>query len=66
MASYSLSKVAVGHLQSIIRYSVINFGVRVATNYHKSLENCFELIAQNPLIGRVSERHRKDVRRLEH
>jgi len=48
---YSLSVKASEDLESILDYSIINFGVNVMIDYHKSLENCFKILENNPNLG---------------
>lgn len=48
---YRLSEKASEDLDDILDYSIIEFGVDVMLDYHLSLENCFELLAENPDLG---------------
>ncbi len=48
---YSLSNKASADLDSILDYSIVNFGANVMINYHKSLEKCFETLDENPNLG---------------
>ena len=48
---YSLSEKATTDLDSILDYSIINFGVEVMVEYHHSLEKCFALLDENPDLG---------------
>jgi len=44
---YSLSNKASTDLDSILDYSIINFGTEVMLKYHKSIEKCFEILNEN-------------------
>ena len=48
---YSLSSKASEDLDAILDYSIINFGVNIMIEYHISLENCFDILADNPNLG---------------
>jgi toxin ParE1/3/4 len=48
---YSLSAKASTDLDSILDYSIINFGASVMIEYHESLEKCFETLNDNPDLG---------------
>lgn len=57
---YSLSNKASEDIDSILDYSIINFGVNVATDYSNSLEKCFETLGKNPKLGIKVEHIRPD------
>ena len=63
---YSLSSKAGTDLDSILDYSIINFGTDVMIKYHKSLEKCFETLDDNPYLGREVEHIRSDYMCFEH
>ncbi len=63
---YSLSNKASTDLDSILDYSIINFGANVMINYHKSLEKCFETLDGNPDLGTEVEHIRPDYLCFEH
>ena len=48
---YSLSGKASTDLDSILDYSIINFGAIVMVEYHQSLEKCFDILDSNPDLG---------------
>ena len=61
MASYKLSDKAVQTIEKIYEYSLLNFGERKADEYYLSLHNSFELLAEQPNIGReFHEFHRHE------
>lgn len=47
----SFSEKASTDLDSILDYSIINFGVAVMMEYHHSLEKCFAILGENPDLG---------------
>ena len=57
---YSLSEQASCDLDSILDYSMDNFGVEVMLGYHHSLERCFTLLAEHPDLGTAAEHVRDD------
>ena len=63
---YSLSNKASADLDSILDYSIINFGTEVMIKYHKSMEKCFETLNENPDLGREIEHIRSDYLCFEH
>ena len=63
---YSFSKKASTDLDSILDYSIINFGVEVMIKYHKSLEKCLETLSDNPDLGTEVEHIRPDYLCFEH
>ena len=63
---YSLSAKASTDLDSILDYSMINFGARVMIEYHASLEKCFETLEGNPDLGIEVEHIRLDYLSFQH
>lgn len=66
MACYRLSVSAVEDLRAIARYSVQHFGVPKAKSYGKSFRICFNIIADNPHVGRAYGYIRPGLRRHSH
>ncbi len=61
MAVYKLSENADAILSNIYEYSLINHGEQKADEYYLSLHNTFELLAEQPNLGRVfHEFHRHE------
>jgi len=63
---YSLSAKASADLDSILDYSIINFGASVMIKYHESLEKCFETLDDNPDLGTEVEHIRSDYLCFQH
>ncbi len=63
---YSLSNQASIDLDSILDYSIINFGTDVMIKYHKSIEKCFETLDDHPDLGTEVEHVRSDYLCFEH
>jgi toxin ParE1/3/4 len=63
---YSLSKKASIDLDSILDYSIINFGTKAMHKYHKSLENCLISLNKNSDLGVKIEHIRFDYRCFQH
>lgn len=64
MARYSLSNVADEKIESIYEYSLLNFGEAQADAYFLGLHELFELLADNPVMGRKEPELGDDVRRF--
>lgn len=63
---YNLSSKASTDLDSILDYSIVNFGTKVMIKYHKSLERCFETLVENPDLGIEINHIRADYLCFEH
>ncbi|HHR5914057.1 TPA: type II toxin-antitoxin system RelE/ParE family toxin [Providencia alcalifaciens] len=48
---YKLSNLAVKDFEGVFEYTLMNFGVRKADEYTKSLHDVLEMISFNPCIG---------------
>ena len=57
---YSFSEKAKRDIDSILDYTFLNSGAKAMMSYHKSLENCFESLATNPVIGMKVDYIRKN------
>ena len=66
MPRYALSKAAANDLRDIARYTVKNFGAVKAISYGESIKSGFEIIADNPQIGRIYDHIRLGLRRHDH
>ena len=66
MAAYRLSKKAAADLDGIHEYSVENFGTAQARNYLSRLHERFEILAQQPMLGRQADRIAPKLRRYEY
>jgi toxin ParE1/3/4 len=66
MSSYRVSERANDDLLDIYLYGVEQFGPLQAVEYQLSLHHCFQLLAENPRMGRTSETIREGLRRHEH
>ena len=66
MAVYSLSWKAVADLAGIHEYSLSRFGLRQAQSYLNGLHECFQDLAQHPMLGRNAGRIKKGLRRYEY
>ncbi len=63
---YKISKLANNDIDSIINYTINNFGTQAMISYHSSLEQCFQTIEKNPEIGLKSDFIIKDYYRFNH
>ena len=64
--SYRLTPDAQADVGAIYRYSYENFGERQAEIYYQGLEECFELLGNNPRLGREFNEVVQGLRRHEH
>ena len=61
MASYKLSSDASKSIEKIYEYSIVNFGEKKADEYFKLLHKAFDLLADQPKLGRkFYEYHRHE------
>jgi toxin ParE1/3/4 len=56
---------AENYILDIFLYSAKNFGQSKADFYYEKLNNCFQIIVENPRIGRLSTGS-SEIRRFEH
>src|SRR5215216_1041292 len=66
MAAYRVSGRADAELLDFCLFGVTQFGRPRAIEYQMSFQRCFELIAENPRMGRHSPTIRPGLRRHEH
>jgi toxin ParE1/3/4 len=66
MSTYRLTKRADADLFHIFLYGIESFGLGQAKRYAESMSRCFQLLADNPGIGRRTEAVGKNIRRHEH
>jgi toxin ParE1/3/4 len=65
MAKYRLTKEAENDLLKIFLYSFEIFGLAQAEEYRKDIIQCFELLAENPRLGRNADKFAPGARRHE-
>ena len=63
MAVYSLSKKAVSDLDGIYEYTILDFGLKQARAYLIELHECFQILADNPGVGRSAPQLAPELRR---
>ncbi|MDE1992953.1 MAG: type II toxin-antitoxin system RelE/ParE family toxin [Rhizobiaceae bacterium] len=66
MARYELSARANGEFREIYLDGIEKFGLLQADRYLDELIHCFELLADNPFMGRKAEAIAATARRHEH
>ena len=66
MAAYRLSRKAAADLDGIHEYSVMNFGREQARSYLTRLHERFEILAQQPMLGRRADHLAPELRRYEY
>jgi toxin ParE1/3/4 len=66
LAKVAFSRRAGVDLQGIGEYTQQTWGVRKASLYLADLEQCCQLLAENPLLGRSCDEIRPGLRRMEH
>ena len=64
--SFRLANEAEADVVDIYRYTFEHFGEAQANTYHDGLNDCFELLADTPLIGRDYSFLRPGLRRYGH
>ena len=63
---YTLSKKSQKAIDRILEYTYRQFGEKQAINYKSELENCLQLLVDNPEIGRPCNQIREGYQRHEH
>lgn len=63
---YKLSNLAAKDFEGIFEYTLVNFGVKNADKYIKSLHDVLEVISSDPLIGMECAEIAVGVRRHNH
>lgn len=63
---YTLSEKATEDLEGILDYSYLNFGVKVMQEYYDSLENCLNILSNNPELGLATDYLSVDYYRFNH
>ena len=66
MPTYSVARLAESDLESIFRFTMKTWGRAQTRRYSKDLRECFQVIADNPSIGRGCDSIRPGLRRHEH
>ena len=66
MASYRFSRRAEADLLSIADYTLRTWGEDQTIRYIDDLESCCQMLADDPVLGRVSDDVRPGLRRMEH
>ena len=66
MAAYRLSRKAAVDLDGIHEYSIMNFGTVQARSYLSRLHERFEILAQQPMLGRQADHLAPGLRRYEY
>lgn len=66
MAEYRVSGRADADLLDIYLFGIAHFGRPQAVDYQMSFLHCFELLAENPRMGRTSPTIQAGLRRHEH
>ena len=66
MPAYSVARSAEADLKSIIRYTMKTWGSAQTRRYSQGLRNTFQLLADNPSLGRACDWFRPGLRRFEH
>lgn len=66
MAAYSLSGKAVSDLDGIYEFTILNFGLEQAQAYLLGLHERFQILADNPGVGRSAVQLAPELRRHEY
>ena len=66
MADFHLTSRAESDLAEIADYTIETFGIEQARRYCDALETCFQMIADNPKLGRNADQLAPELRRYEY
>jgi len=64
--AYSLARLAVEDLKSIIRYTMKTWGKAQTMRYRQGLQDCFGFLSEHPSLGRTCDSIHPGLRRFEH
>jgi len=64
--AYSLARLAESDLRSIVRFTMKTWGRAQTKKYRQGLQDCFQLLADNPSLGRSCDLLHPGLRRFEH
>ena len=65
MSTYSVARLAESDLKSILRYTMETWGSAQTRRYSQGLRGCFQLLADNPSLGRKCDFIHPGLRRFE-
>ena len=66
MGKFHLTNRAVTDLSDIADFTIQTFGVEQARFYRDGLNNCFEILAENPQLGRSAAELAPNLKRFEY
>lgn len=66
MAKFQLTNRAATDLSDIADFTIQNFGIEQARFYRDGLNNCFEILAENPQLGRSAADLAPNLKRYEY
>jgi toxin ParE1/3/4 len=66
MGDFRLTSRAESDLTEIADYTIETFGIEQARRYRDALESCFQMIADNPKLGRSADRFAPKLRCYDH
>ena len=66
MGKFHLTNRAVADLSDIADFTIQTFGIERARFYRDGLNNCFEILAENPQLGRSAAELAPNLKRFEY
>ncbi|QOJ23821.1 MAG: type II toxin-antitoxin system RelE/ParE family toxin [Gammaproteobacteria bacterium] len=66
MSKFHLTNRAVADLSDIADFTIQSFGIEQARFYRDGLNNCFEILADNPHLGRSAAELAPNLKRFEY
>lgn len=66
MGKFHLTNRAVADLSDIADFTIQSFGIEQARFYRDGLNNCFEILAENPQLGRSAAELAPNLKRFEY
>jgi len=63
--AYSVANLAESDIKSVLRYTMKTWGRAQTVRYRQELQNCFQLLADHPSLGRSCDSIHPGMRRLE-
>lgn len=65
MSTYSVARLAESDVNSIVRYTMKTWGREQTKRYNQDLRECFQILADNPSLGRTCDSIRPGLHRFE-
>jgi len=66
LPKYRLTSEARSDIRKILDFTQDKWGTAQAEKYSQKMQDCFQMLAENPMLGRSCDRIRQGLHRIEH